>query len=57
MKIKVTLSLDIDADAWRTEYDIPAGAKALRNDVRTHVTHFVTDHLRDLDLFLPEDDD
>ena len=44
MKVRISLTVDIDPDAWTMNYGVE-GAEAIRKDVREYVTHGVYDGL------------
>ena len=46
MKIKVTITLDVDTDAWTLNYGVE-GAKKIREDVKTYVFTLVHDQMSD----------
>lgn len=49
MKVRVTVTVDIDAESWDLNYGIPADRPdAIRADVREYVQNLVTQHLHDL---------
>lgn len=48
MKVTVTIKLDIDAEAWATEYGLDP-SEVVR-DVKRHVTNNVTGHISGLGL-------
>lgn len=41
MKVKLTITVEVDAEAWMTEYGI--NKTELRDDVRAYITTAVTD--------------
>jgi hypothetical protein len=43
MKVRVVLTVDIDREAWATEYGVPVDE--VRDDVREYVTNAVKAHL------------
>lgn len=47
MKVRVTISLDIDPEAWTRNYGVE-GDKAIREDVRVYVEHLIAEHLREM---------
>lgn len=51
MKVRITVTVDINPWVWAFEYGLPADDKpAIREDVRTHLTEGVSEHLRALEL-------
>jgi hypothetical protein len=48
MRISVTLSLDVDPEAWDLEYGTGTAAKDVRADVQAHVRGTVHEHFREL---------
>ena len=54
VKVRVTLDLPIDADAWAKEYGTDPWAASVRADVREHIRQSVWSHLESLGL-LAED--
>ena len=42
MKVRVTVTLDIDPDAWESNYGV-SGASAIREDVRSWAFHLLHD--------------
>jgi hypothetical protein len=45
MKVKIEFTLDIDVDAWMTDYGLTADE--VRDDVRAYAKQTVTEHFRD----------
>ncbi len=48
MKVRVTVTLDVDADAWATEYGL--NLEDVRADVKEHAAHSLTGHFAALGL-------
>lgn len=56
MMIRISLTVDVDPDAWATEYGLDSTSReAIRTDVREHVQSSVRDHLSALGLLSNED--
>lgn len=49
MKITVTISLEIDEEAWTLNYGVE-GKAAIRQDAKAHADNLVREHFRDLGL-------
>jgi len=49
MKVRVTMTLDIDKDAWTLNYGVES-TKAIREDIDTYVTNLVREQLNELGL-------
>lgn len=49
MKVNVSFTLDVDADAWAATYGMTDRA-AIRADVKAHVESTVVTHFESLDL-------
>lgn len=47
MKIKVTLTLDIDPEAWTENYGVES-AEEIREDVQSYAHNVITEQLRDV---------
>lgn len=43
MKVSVNITLDIDPEAWATEYGVE-GSKAIREDVKQHAANSIKQH-------------
>ena len=54
LRIRVTVCLDIDMDAWTTTYGIE-GLNPIRRDVREHATTSLTEYYRDLGLLTAQE--
>jgi hypothetical protein len=50
MKVRVSFTIDIDPEAWDTNFGTGREAKAVRADVQTYVENGARDLLRDLGL-------
>jgi hypothetical protein len=50
MKVKITLTVDIDPVAWDLNYYTGTGAKEIREDVKSHIEGSILGHLEDLGL-------
>jgi hypothetical protein len=50
MKVKITLTVDIDPAAWDLNYGTGTSAKDIREDVKSHCEGTVLQHLDDLGL-------
>jgi hypothetical protein len=53
MFVSVTVRLDIDTEAWATDYGLET-ASEIRADVKEHVQNLVRDHLDSLSLLKGE---
>ena len=54
LKVSIPISVEIDVDAWRTEYGLETVAE-VREDVKRHVANAVTWHLAGLGLLAVDD--
>lgn len=48
MKIKIEFTIDVNEDAWATEYGLPLSE--VRADVKSYVENCVKDGLRSMEL-------
>ena len=55
MKVRIALTLDINADAWMAEYGTPK--TEIRTDVRDHVTQSVLSHFEELGVLADSTED
>lgn len=49
MKVRVTVTLDVDEESWAMNYGIEGKAE-IREDVKNHANHTLTETFRDMGL-------
>lgn len=54
MKVAVSLTVEIDPEAWSLEYDVPP--EEVRADVKRYLAEHVHQHLVSLDVVPPPQD-
>lgn len=55
MKIRITTTVEVDANAWAYEYGIPK--QYVREDVRSYFATWLQDHIKTLGLEVVTDAD
>lgn len=54
MKVRITLTVDIDPEAWDMNYGTGTDPAAVRADVKTYVEGTVHEQLRQVDVLTAE---
>lgn len=52
VKVRVTMTVDIDPEAWDQNYDTGTDLAKIREDVRQYVTEAATDQLRTVGVLI-----
>lgn len=50
MRVKITMTLDIDPEAWDQTYGTGSSAAAVREDVREHALYTLTETYAEFDV-------